>query len=153
MAFERTITLAPDIEQPYVFLGKMLDQIPDQAADLTRVFIAFEKAYPENWVGYVLHAKGLLVQSEDIPVAENLLRRAAALNPAAAEPHYLLGVGAQQRHRFEEAAVEFEKAAQLSPADSAAYYHLAQVYDRLGKPERAAEARARHAQLSSVVRP
>ena len=27
-AFLRTIAIAPDIEQPYVFLGKFLDQIP-----------------------------------------------------------------------------------------------------------------------------
>jgi tetratricopeptide (TPR) repeat protein len=151
-AFERTIALAPDIEQPYVFLAKMLDQIPEKAPDLTRVFAGYEKAHPQNWAAYFIHAQGLVAQSQDPRTAEALLNRAIALNAQAAEPHYVLGVLQQRERRFEDAASEFDKAAKLNPDDAATFYHLAQVYDRLGKRDRAEAARARHAQLLSVVR-
>jgi tetratricopeptide (TPR) repeat protein len=149
VAFERTLALAPDIEQPYLFLGKMLDQVPEKAPELTGLFAGYEKAHPQNWAGYLLHAKGLLAQSQDTQASEALLKKASSLNSRAAEPHYVLGILLQQERRFDEAAQEFEQAAILEPADPATYYHLAQVYDRLQKHARAEAARARHAQLTN----
>src|SRR5579883_3360940 len=40
-AFLRTIELAPDVEQPYAFLGRMLDQAEDRLPRIAQVFAAF----------------------------------------------------------------------------------------------------------------
>ncbi len=151
-AFQRTIVLSPDVEQPYVFLGKMLDQIPDKLPELTRLFENFQKAHPQNYMGYLLHAKALLAQSSEPGLPETLLKRSSALNTRAAEPHFVFGILLQREHRFPDAAREFERAAALEPDDPATHYRLAQVYDRLGKREAATSERQRHAALMEAGR-
>jgi tetratricopeptide (TPR) repeat protein len=151
-AFQRTISLAPDIEQPYLFLGKMLDQIPDKAPELSPLFESYEKAHPQSYAGYLVHAKALIAQSAEPELAERLLKKASSLNGDAAEPHYELGALLQRARKWDDAAVEFERAAALEPSDPATHYHLAQVYDRLGKRDAAAAERERHARLMETGR-
>jgi tetratricopeptide (TPR) repeat protein len=146
-AFQHTIALAPDIEQPYLFLGKMLDQIPAKVPELTLLFDAFEKAHPQNYAGYLLHAKALLAQSTSPELTEQLLKEACALNTVIPEPHLQLGILFERQQRFAEAAGEFESAARLDPADPVTHYHLARVYDRLGKHDAAVSERERHKHL------
>ena len=43
-AFLRTIRLDPGIEQPYVFLGRMLDQAEDKLPQITEVFAGTDHA-------------------------------------------------------------------------------------------------------------
>ena len=147
-AFERTIALAPELEQPYLFLGKMLDQLPGRLTGLLPLFVAFEKAHPESYVGYLLHAKVLLLQSQP---AADLLRKASALNPRLAEPHFELGVLAERARQFADAALEFQKAVELEPSDAATHYHLARVYDRLDKRDLAERERALHRRLMNAA--
>ncbi len=151
-AFQRTISLSPDIQQPYLFLGKMLDQIPDKLPELTRLFEKLEQEQPQSYAGYLLHAKALLAQASDPQLSEALLKKACSLNDKIAEPHFELGVLMQREHHFAEAAREFESAAALAPADPATHYHLAQVYDRLDKPDAARAERKRHAALMEAGR-
>jgi tetratricopeptide (TPR) repeat protein len=151
-AFRRTIALSPEVEQAYVFLGKMLDQIPADVPELTRLFENYEKAHPQSYVGYLLHAKGLLAQSLDTERAVGLLQRSSALNEKAAEPHFELGVRWQRQRKFAGAAAEFERAAALDPSDAPTHYHLAQVYDRLGKQDAATAEREQHARLMGTGR-
>ena len=146
-AFERTITLAPEIEQPYVFLGKMLDQVPAKVPGLTALFAGYEKAHPDNYAGYLLHAKALMAQSSEPDLPAALLRKACSLDARQAEPHYQLGVLLQRERKFVDAAKEFEGAAALDPNDPATHYHLAQVYDRLDRRDDAAKERDRHSRL------
>jgi hypothetical protein len=49
------------------------------------------------------------------------------------------------RRRFLAAAVE------LSPKDAATHYHLARLYDRLGKPAEAQAERDLHARLAASL--
>src|SRR5665213_1163379 len=57
-AFLRTIDIAPETEQPYLFLGKMLDQIPSRLPQAARCFAQYESLHPASAIGYLLHAKG-----------------------------------------------------------------------------------------------
>lgn len=152
-AFQRTIALDPDVEQPYLFLGKMLDQIPGRIPELMRLFEAFEKAHPQNYAGYLLHAKALLAESAASDVTEPLLRKACSLDARVAEPHLELGILFERQQRFAEASGEFERAVRLDPADPVTHYHLARVYDRLGKHEAAKSERERHKQLLEASAP
>ena len=149
-AFLRTIAIAPDTDQPYVFLGKFLDQIPARLPEVTQKFIEYETAHPESFTGYFLHAKALNAQSIELETARKLLEKALAINERDAAAHFELGTVFERSQRYADAAREFERAAELAPNDAATHYRLSRVYDRLGKHEAARAERARHAQLEEA---
>lgn len=147
-AFLKTIELAPEVEQPYVFLGKFLDQVPSRLPAITKQFLAWEVGHPESATGYLLHAKALNAQSADPAAAAKLLEKSISLNDRDAATHFELGTVFDRLNRFADAAREFGKAAGLAPADPANHYRLARDYDRLGKPAEAAAEREKHAKLT-----
>ncbi len=70
-------------------------------------------------------------------------RRAIALLPAAAEPHYLLGRALLESHMDLSTAVgELERAAALDPNSPEIHFSLAKAYARSSDPDRAAKERA-----------
>jgi Flp pilus assembly protein TadD len=149
--FLLTARLAPDVEQPYLFLGRMLDQTGPRLPEIARRTAQWAKAHPEDSRGPVLQAKILMAgETPDPKQAEALLRRALRLDERNAEAHYELGVLLEDRREFSEAETHLVRAIELRPRDAAAYYHLARVYDRLGKPQEAKEARVRHGELTRM---
>jgi len=146
-AFLRTIAIAPETEQPYLFLGKFLGQIPGRLPEVTKQFANYEAANPASATGYLLHAKALNAQSIEPEAARILLEKSIAINGRDASAHFELGAVLDRTRRYEEAAREWEMAAELEPTDPATQYRLSRVYDRLGKPEAARAARERHAKL------
>ncbi len=148
-AFLRTIELAPDIAQPYVFLGRMIDQAGDKLPEVTRRFQEFQQAFPTNYLGSLLSAKAIAAASGDPKQEEALLRHSIELKSDSWESHYELGVVLEARHDFTSASQELQRSAELNPGISATHYHLARVYDRLDKPDAAARERELHLQLTS----
>ena len=148
-AFLSTIRLDPDVEQPYVFLGRMLDQAEDQLPAITSAFAAFAKRAPGNYLSSYLYGKSLAAGHSG--QAEALLRRSIELNGQFWESHFALGALLDEQGKFEEAAQEFERSAQLNPGDPIAHYRLARLYDRLGKTDRARAERALHAKLAGDI--
>jgi tetratricopeptide (TPR) repeat protein len=146
-AFLRTIAIAPEVEQPYLFLGRFLDQIPARLPEVTKQFIHYENANPAKSTGYLLHAKALNTQSIEPETAQQLLEKAISLNDRDASAHFELGSVFDRTRRYPDAAREFERAVELDPADPASHYRLSRVYDRLGKPEAARKEREQHAKL------
>jgi tetratricopeptide (TPR) repeat protein len=151
-AFLRTIEIAPALEQPYVFLGKFLDQIPSRANEVAGRFVQYEAANPASAVGYYLHAKALNAKAEDAETARKLLEKALSIDDRNAAAHFEMGVVFDRVRRWEDAAREFERAAELAPQDPAAHYRLARVYERMGKTEAARIERERHAKLEDAAR-
>ncbi len=152
-AFLRTIEIAPETEQPYTFLGRILDQIPSRLPQVTRRFAEYEAAHPAGAAGYLLHAKALNAQSVEPQMALRLLEKSIAINPADASAHFEMGTLLDRLQRFADAAAEFERAAKLAPSDAAAHYRLARDYDRIGKHEEAQAEREKHAQLVKSQEP
>jgi tetratricopeptide (TPR) repeat protein len=146
-AFLRTIGIAPEIDQPYLFLGRFLGQIPGRLPEVTKQFVNYENANPASATGYLLHAKALDAQSMEPETARKLLEKAISINDRDASAHFELGTVLDGAKRYAEAAREFERAAELDPADPAPHYRLARVYDRLGRPDAARAERERHAKL------
>jgi tetratricopeptide (TPR) repeat protein len=151
-AFLRTIAIAPEIEQPYIFLGKFLDQIPLRLPELTKKFVEYETANPSKPVAYYLHAKALNAQSAEPETAQKLLEKALQMNERDAAAHFELGTLFDRTHRYADAARELERAAELAPNDAATHYRLSRVYDRLGKSGAAQLERERHANLEKAQR-
>ena len=146
-AFLRTIEIAPETEQPYTFLGKILDQIPGRLPRVTERFAEYEAAHPESAAGYLLHAKALDAQSLEPETALRLLEKSIAISGADAAAHFEKGTVLDRLQRFADAAAEFERAAELAPSDAATHYRLARDYDRVGKHDAAQAEREKHAQL------
>lgn len=140
-AFLRTAELDPAAEQSYIFLGRILDQAEDRLPRITARLAQFQKRAPESYLSNFLLGKAL--------GDEALLRKSIALNDGYWESHFELGVLLAGEHKHEDAARELRRAADLNPADAAAHYHLARVYDRLGKTAEAAAERQIHTRLTA----
>jgi tetratricopeptide (TPR) repeat protein len=150
-AFLRTISLDPSVEQPYVFLGRMLDQAEDRLPRFLSVFAAFEKNVPESYLAPFLTGKALALGNQPAD-AEAKLRRSIALNDAFWESHFELGALLSSQRKWEAAAAEMRRAGELNPKDAATHYHLARLYDRLGKPAEAQAERDLHARITAGMR-
>lgn len=147
--FLKVIGIDPTIEQPYVFLGKMLDQAGVHLAEITRADEAWAARDPQSAKAQLLLAKALLAANNRDERAEELLRKSIALDAKEWEPHYELGVLLAGEHKYADAAAELEHSIELDPKQPMPHYHLARVYDRLGEPERAQAERELHEQLTA----
>jgi tetratricopeptide (TPR) repeat protein len=147
-SFLRTIQLAPDVRQPYVFLGRMLDVAENKLPAIMQVFASYVKAQPEDALANFLYAKALGAKSADVPQIEALLRKSISLDASKWESHFELGTLLERKREYAEAAKEFERSIKLDPKEAMPHYRLARVYDRLGKTAEAEQQRAIHARLS-----
>ncbi len=147
--FLRTIQMSPEVEQPYVFLGRMLDQAEDKLPQVTEAFAALVKSRSESYLPHFLYAKALALQSAPAPQIEALLRKSIALKADFWESHYELGSLLDRRRDFEGAAAEYRRSIELKPDNPTAHYRLARVYERLGKKDEAAAERAAHERLTA----
>ena len=146
-AFLRTIKIAPETEQPYLFLGKILDQIPTRLPEVTEKFAAYELAHPTNSTGYLLHAKALNARGLAPEESLRLLEKSIAIDGRDASAFFEKGSALDRLQRYVDAAAAFERAAELAPSDAAAHYRLSRDYDRIGKHDAAQAEREKHALL------
>ncbi len=146
-AFLAVIAQDPAVRQPYLFLGKMLDQIPSRLDEVSRLAITYERTHPADPEGYLLHAKILDARGKDPETSRKLLEKVIAMEPSRADAHFELGSLLEKLQRYPEAAVEFERAAVLDPADAAVHYRLSRLYQRLNKPEAATAEREQHRKM------
>jgi Flp pilus assembly protein TadD len=152
IAFLDVIQIDPAIEQPYTFLGKMLDQAGSQLEKIAKAFDAWAARNPNNAQAQLLLAKARLVNDPQDAKAESLLRRSISLDSSNWETHYELGVLFAAKRNYREAAAELARAGELDPKQPMPHYHLARVYDRLGEGARAKTERAVHQVLVSPQR-
>ena len=146
-AFLQTIEIAPETEQPYAFLGRILDQIPTRLPRVTERFAEYEVKHPASAQGYLLHAKALDAQAIEPETAMRLIRKSIEIDSHDASAHFELGTLLDRLQRFDEASAAFERAAELDPSDAKVHYRLARDYDRTGKHDAAKAEREKHARL------
>jgi Flp pilus assembly protein TadD len=152
-AFLRVIQIDPQAEQPYVFLGKMLDQAGPHLGEITRAYETWAAREPRSAKAQLLWAKALLAVDSKDGRAEGLLRKSVALDGGDWEAHYELGVMLEARRNYAEAAKELERAIELDAKQAMPHYHLARVYDRLGESEKAQAEREAHERLAAGSHP
>jgi len=140
-AFLRTIAIDPDVEQPYIFLGRMLEQTGGKLPEVTAAFYALVAANPKNYLANFLYGKALAFGGNG-GEAGAWFRRSIGENEKFWESHFELGAVLEAKRDLTGAAKEFGRAAELNPKSAAVHYRLARIYDRLGKTE---EAKAEHA--------
>ena len=148
--FLATIRLADEVEQPYIFLGKILDHAGDHLPEIQQRFEALLKRHPDDFMANFLCAKVLIAQpGSDAAAAEQLLRKSIAINSGFWESHFELGVHLAKSGNYPAAEQELVAATKLNPKEAAPHYHLSRVYDRLRKPELASAERLTHQNLTS----
>ena len=148
--FLKIISIDPNIPQPYLFLGKMLEQAGPKLPEITKAFEARVGAAPDDALAALVLAKAKLMSNSKDPAAENLLRHSIAINGEQWEAHYQLGVMLETAHNFKSAEEELSRSIALDAKQAMPHYHLARVYDRLGEPERAQAERKLHESLSDI---
>jgi len=150
-AFLRTIDLAPEVQQPYVFLSKMLDQITHRLPEILPRFEKWASANPNDALAQFVYAKGLLAGGDEQEKAEKLLRASIRLKGDQWESHYELGTLLEKQRKFPESAAELERSIAINPNQADVHYHLSRVYDRLGQADKAAGEREIHKRLTTTV--
>jgi lipopolysaccharide biosynthesis regulator YciM len=146
--FLRTMQLAPDVEQPYLFVGKVLEHAGDRMPGLIEQFRAYQRRHPESHLGYLLEAKSLVSQGGDTDRALDLVKQAVAKKDDAPEAQFLLGTLLEGKGDLAGAATALERSIALQNADAPAHYRLARVYLKLGRKEDAARERSLYEKLS-----
>jgi Flp pilus assembly protein TadD len=137
-SFLRTIQLARDVPQPYVFLGKMLDHAPSHLREIARECTVTERSSPSNPYAPLLHAEVLIAEGTSTDeqgraaTAVKLLEKAIALKSDSAEAYFVFGCLLDSRGDYTRAVQLLEKCVQLRPDDPVARYRLGRLYVRLG---------------------
>ena len=152
--YRRTLELNPDSTLVRYQLARLYaEQGQHRAArDEFEQLVQREPHVPE----YPTRLADLLIQLEQGPSmalgaterladAEKLLRRALALAPKAAHPHWSLGMLYARQARYPEAVPLFEHLLQIAPHDYQAHLFLGHLYQRTGRP---ADADAQFAAFS-----
>jgi tetratricopeptide (TPR) repeat protein len=154
-AFLRVVQIDPAVEQPYVFLGRILDNAGGRLPEVTRAFAAYHDKNLRSAQASVLYAQALVAQldPQGLPgLAEKafaLTQAALRQNPDDAEAHYLAGCLLERKQDYPSALAELLKAVAANPGQAAAHFHLARIYERLGRKEDAARERELHQKLTS----
>jgi Flp pilus assembly protein TadD len=152
-AFLQVIKLDPAVQQPYTFIGRMLEQAGPHLAEIIKAYETWAAQYPGNAKAQLLLAKALLVQDHSSGRAESLLRRSIALDHTDWEARYELGALLENKHDYRGASIELMRSIELNPKEPMPHYHLARVYDRLGEPDRAEAERQLHQRLTAPKAP
>jgi tetratricopeptide (TPR) repeat protein len=147
-AFLKVIRIDPQIEQPYVFLGKMLDQVGERLTEITAAAETWSARNPHNAQALLLLAKARLAGDSKDPTAEELLRKSIGFDGGNWEAHYELGVLLEGKRNWPGAAAELKRSAELDKKQAMPHYHLARVYNRLGDEEKARAERDLHEALT-----
>jgi tetratricopeptide (TPR) repeat protein len=92
--------------------------------------------YPRNAAIYVTYADFLTsVGPHNAEQTEALMKRASALDPSLAEPHYYLGNLALTNGKLDEAVKQLQTAIQLDPDSSKAHFALSRALRQQGRSE------------------
>jgi tetratricopeptide (TPR) repeat protein len=146
--FLQTIALDPSIEQPYIFLARVINRAHAHLPAITQRFAEFQEKNPESYLGYFMHAKALDAQFQEPELAENLLRKSISLNGDYWESHYELAILLEKKGAIEEAEKEFRRTTELNPKEPSPHYRLCRVLAKLG---RTTEAQAEAAVLKKAT--
>ena len=152
-AFLKVIQLDPSVEQPYLFLGRLLEQAGDHLPEITKDYKSWAAREPQNAKAQLLLAEALLAQNRRSEQARDLLQKSISLDGNDWEAHYQLGIFLANQRNWKEAAAELNRSVELNPKQPLPHYHLARVYDRLGQSEQAEAERKIHQQLTANQKP
>ncbi|MGH9404052.1 MAG: tetratricopeptide repeat protein, partial [Terriglobia bacterium] len=138
-AFCHAIDVNPKDPRPYVFLGKIYDVSPLQAAAVTDRFARYATLQPRNAQALYYYAMSLWKASRsenqilDLSKVQKLLESAVALEPSFAEAHLQLGILYAGVRQWEQAIGQYRQAIRYQNDLADAHYRLAEAMVRTGQ--------------------
>jgi tetratricopeptide (TPR) repeat protein len=143
--------LDPSDSTPYVFMGRMLNVAPAEAADVRARLSRFVRLQPQNARANYYYALSLLQQDKgsngpDLE-AESLFKKAVELDPKFGEAYLQLGILYADRKRMDEAIGAYQKAIEATPDLAEAHYRLGQAYAHTGEKLKAQQELALYEQV------
>ena len=145
--FLRVIELAPEVPQPYIFLAKMIEQIPARAPVIRQHAKAWLEVESSNAFAAFVYARTLIASAEPDELIQPLLAEAMRRDGSVWDFAFELGQLQERKRDLAGAVRAYEKAIALAPKAPEPHYRLARVWDRLGQPTKAARERMIHKQL------
>ncbi len=142
-ALIRAADLNPRDPRCYVFLSKAYNSSPLQADEVTQRFRRYAELEPGNALAQYYYAvslwKGRRVEDPgtNLAVVEALLQKAIALDDSLAPAHVQLGDLYEDERKYEASIPQYERALQLDPSLTDAYYRLGTDYVHTGQKEKA----------------
>ncbi len=152
-ALVRATELAPQDPHAYYFLSKAYRRAPGETSQVIARFRQFEQLHPLDPRAAYYYAMSLWKGREmdmtgsDLAPVESLLQKAARLDPSFPNAHLQLGDLYSQERRYAKAVPEYQRALQLNPNLTDAYYRLGQAYVHLGERDLAAREFELHQKL------
>lgn len=156
--FLHAAELAPGLEQPHAFLGRLLQHATSRIDDVEERFRAFHEQDSASHFGPLLYGQVLLARpgarrdAEALARAESLFEESIDRKEDYWESHYELGVLLESRRELVAAEKHLQRAATLNPESSKPHYRLARVYQRLGKTQEARRERELHKRIAERER-
>lgn len=157
-AFLRAAHLAPAMEQPHAFLGRVLQHAPHRLEDAVERLRVFHQEHSKSYLGPFLYGQILLAQhgagadADSLGEIEKLFRESLERREDFWEANFELGALLEKQRRYEEAEKHLRRAVELNPESSKPRYRLARVYRRLGKIEAARAESETHRRLTEKER-
>lgn len=146
-SFFKVIELDPQIHQPYVFLSRMLDQLPADVPKFEAAAKSWYESKAANSFAPFVYAKSLLASDPANPKIRPLLEEALRRNQNQWEFHFELAQLLERTKDYPLAAKHFEQAIAADPNRPEPHYRLSRVYDRLNLPAKARAERETHQRL------
>lgn len=152
-AYLRAVSLSPEYEPAYLFLGEAFSFSENRSAEVVAKLKQFAAKQPKSFGAQFYYGAALIKDLENglssgtEEEAFSALRRASTLKPQDARVYYQLGELYRLRKEFPEAAEQFQKSTALDSNYPEPLYKLAQVYQRMGRRDDAKATFARHREV------
>ncbi len=146
-SFLRVIELAPTVAQPYIFLAKMIDQLPTRLPEILKKAEAWNAAEKTEAFAPFVYARALAATGAPDTQVKPLVQEAIRRKADAWEFTFELGQILERERDFAAAARAYESSLSSNAKVPETHYRLARVYDRLAQPAKAAREREIHQQL------
>ncbi len=152
-SYLKAVDLDPDFEPAYLFLGEAFTFADSRSAEVVAKLSHLAVKQPQTFGAQYYYGAALVKEMDqggdmrNAPLAMAALRRAAALRPSDARVPYQFGELCRVQKRMGEAVSYYQKSAALDPEYPEPLYKLGQAYVRLGRPQDAKQAFARHREV------
>lgn len=143
----RVIDLAPSVPQPYIFMARMIDQLPDRVPALRAAAETWLENEPTNGFAPFVVARARQASNADDNETKPLLLEAIRRDATVWEFPFELAQLLERQRDYPAAVRFYEKSIALNAAVPESHYRLARLYDRLQKPALAARERLVHQRL------
>ena len=146
------IALDPADPRPYLFLGKVQEVAKSEPQEWVEAFHRYAALRPQDARAHYYYAVALEKQRQgerDYAAREAELRKAIAIDGRMGEAYLKLGLLEEEKGELAKAVEDFRKAIEFTEFPDEAHLRLAQVYRRMGEPEKARKESELYEQIAA----